>query len=296
MKRIFSLAIYLSLILCTASQSNILRPAIAQPINSTISATGGLQLMEVSGEVFLHRLGEESLRRLHINMEILPGDLLIVRRGAKATIRCPNGQKWPLPEGVSGAINGCQLRSTGDPRLPVPRTLVSENNPYIISPRQTALLNDRLVLRWNPVAGVNSYTVKVRDSAGIKWETKVSQTQVLYKGSTLQPGEKYSITVRSDTPNASESESTIFWLLDEQTSQTVRDKIAAVDRQALAGEASVLAKANIYSSYRLFAAAIEILETSKVDGNSTASVSQMLKALYEQVGLNEGFVAQRFDF
>jgi hypothetical protein len=252
--------------------------------------------MEVSGEVFLHRLGEESLRRLNINMEILPGDLLIVRRGAKATIRCPNGQKWPLPEGVSGAINGCQLRSTGDPRLPVPRTLVSENNPYIISPRQTALLNDRLVLRWNPVAGVNSYTVKVRDSAGVKWETQVNQTQVIYGGSNLQPGEKYSITVRSDTSNVSESESTIFWLLDEQTSQTVREKIAAVDRQALAPEASILAKANIYSSYRLFAAAIEVLETSKVDGNSTASVSQMLKALYEQVGLNEGFVAQRLIF
>ena len=293
MKRTFSLAIYLSLILCTVNYNSQPNMAIAQPVKPAFSATGGLQLIEVSGEVFLHRVGEESLRRLNVNSEILPGDLLIVRRGAKATIRCPNGQKWPLPEGVSGAINGCQMGSTGDPRLPVPRTLVSENNPYIISPRQTALLSDPLILRWNPVAGVKSYTVKLRDSAGLKWETEVSETQVMYNGKPLQPGERYTLSVRTDSASTSENESTIFWILDKQTEQTVREKIAAVDRQALPSEAKALTKANIYSKYRLFAAAIEVLETSTAGGNSTASFSQMLSALYEQVGLNSGFVARR---
>ncbi|MCT7951004.1 fibronectin type III domain-containing protein [Ancylothrix sp. C2] len=293
MKRTFSLAIYLSLILCTVTHSSRPNPVIAQPIKPAFSATGGLQLIEVSGEVFLHRVGEESIRRLNLNSEILPGDLLIVRRGAKATIRCPNGQKWPLPEGVSGAINGCRMGSTGDPRLPVPRTLVSENNPFIISPRQTALLNDRLVLRWNPVAGVKTYTVKLRDSAGLKWETEVSENQIIYNGSPLQPGERYTLSVRAESPTTSENESTIFWLLDEKTDQAVREKIAAVDRQALPSDAKALAKANIYSKYRLFAAAIEVLETSAAGGNSTASFSQMLSALYEQVGLNSGFVARR---
>lgn len=296
MKRTFSLAISLNLILCTAAHSIQASYTISQPIKPAFSATGGLQLIEVSGEVFVHRVGEDSLRRLKVNTEILPGDLLIVRRGAKATIRCPNGQHWPLPEGISGAINGCQVRSTGDPRIPIPRTVVTENNPYIISPRQTALLSDRVLLRWNPVAGANSYTIIVRDAAGIKWQTNVTNNEVLYNGSTLKPGGKYSLTVRADTPSASENESTIFWLLDEQTAQTVQEKIAAIDRQALPEKANALAKAHIYSSYRLFAAAIEMLETSKADGNSTPSVSQMLSALYEQVGLNGAFVARRFDF
>ncbi len=260
-------------------------PAVAQTIPPARAATGTYTLLEVKGEVFLHRLGDANIKPAIANSELNPGDLIIVTKRATATVRCADGRNWTLPEGVSGVFNGCQVLPSSDPRVPNPRSPIDGDAPYIISPRNTALLDSQPKLRWNPVPGAKRYTVKVWGASGAMWETQVSAPEVAYAGQPLQAGQEYLAFVQDDSAYPTEGESAKFWVLDAQKAQEVHERITALTKQGLSAEAEALAKAHIYSSYSLFADAIAALECALAKGNQTTAVYLMLGALYEQVGL-----------
>lgn len=266
------------------SPKSVLR-AVAQTIPPARAATGSYTLIEVKGEVFLHKLGDTNIKPASANLELNPGDLIIVTKRATATIRCADGRNWKLPEGVSGVFNGCQVLRSNDPRVPNPRSPINCNSPYIISPRNTALLDSQTKIRWNPVASAKRYTVKVWSTSEIIWETEVSTPEVIYAGKPLQAGEEYLVFVKHDSTYLTEGETAKFWILDTPKAQEVREKITALTKEGLSPEALALAKANIYSSYSLFADAISSLEDALAKGNKTTAVYLMLGALYEQVGL-----------
>ena len=291
MKRTLSIAIALALMLSSAQlcesqpvQETVNR--IAQSLSPAQAAAGGYWLIEARGEVLLHRAGDEQIMRVSGNTQIHPGDLLIVRKGASATVRCADGRTWKLPEGVSGALNGCPMPHNQDPRVPTLRSPVDENSPYIISPRQTALLDKRPIFRWNAVKGAKHYTVKVRSATGVIWEARVNSTKIAYSGSSLQPGGEYQIIVRADG-NLAPMESAIFLVLERHKVEAVQEKLNAVAQQGLSEPAQALAKIHIYSHYGLFADGIETLETLVFSGKSTPAVYQMLGALYDRVGLTQ---------
>ncbi|HIK27393.1 MAG: hypothetical protein N3E45_13520 [Oscillatoriaceae bacterium SKW80] len=259
--------------------------AVAQTIPPARAATGTYTLIEVKGEVFLHKLGDANIKPASANSELNPGDLIIVTKRATATIRCADGRNWTLPEGISGVFNGCQVLRNNDPRVPNPRSPINCNSPFIISPRNTGILDSQTKIRWNPVSGTKRYTVKVWGTSGIMWETEVSAPEVIYTGKPLQAGEDYLVFVKDDSTYLTEGETAKFWMLDAQKAQEVREKITALTKENLSPEAFALAKANIYSSYSLFADAISTLEAALAKGNKTTAVYLMLGALYEQVGL-----------
>ncbi|MBW4683310.1 MAG: hypothetical protein KME19_24965 [Microcoleus vaginatus WJT46-NPBG5] len=302
MKRTRSIAIALALMLSSAqlcesqpAQETVTR--IAQSLSPAQAATGGYWLIEARGEVLLHRAGDEQIKPVSGNTQIHPGDLLIVRKGATATVRCADGRTWKLPEGVSGALNGCPMPNNQDPRVPTLRSPVDENSPYIISPRQTALLDERPILRWNAVKGAKHYIVKVRNATGVIWEARVNSAKIAYSGSSLQPGGEYQIIVRADG-NLAPMESAIFLVLEKHKAEAVRDKLQAVAQQGLSEPAQALAKIHIYSNDGLFADGIETLETLVFSGKSTPAVYQMLGALYDRVGLTqqaERYYSQAFN-
>lgn len=289
MNRPLSPAIALILLLFANSawlgSREIAIPAVAQALPAAKAATESYTLVEVKGEVFVHRLGDAQIKPAIANSQLNPGDLIIVTKRATATVRCADGRNWTLPEGVSGVFNGCQVLPTRDPRVPNPRSPISSDSPYIISPRNTALLDSQLKLRWNPVPGAKRYTVKVWGASGVIWEAQVSAAEVAYAGQPLQAGEEYVATVRDESGYSTEGEAAKFWVLDAQKAQEVRERILALTREGLSSEAEALAKAHIYSSYSLFADAIAALEGSLAKGNQTTTVYLMLGALYEQVGL-----------
>ncbi|MBD1937770.1 hypothetical protein [Microcoleus sp. FACHB-68] len=301
MKRTLSIAIALALMLSSAqlceSQPIQAINRIAQSVPPAQAAAGGYWLIEARGEVLLHRAGDEQITQVSGNTQINPGDLLIVRKGATATVRCADGRTWQLPEGVSGALNGCPMPNNQDPRVPTLRSPVDENSPYIISPRQTVLLDERPILRWNAVKGAKLYTVKVRNATGVIWEAQVNSAKIAYSGSSLQPGGEYQIIVRADG-NLAPMESAIFLVLERHKAEAVRDKLNTVAQQGLSEPAQALAKVNIYSNYGLFADAIETLEALVFSGKSTPAVYQMLGALYDRVGLTqqaERYYSQAFN-
>lgn len=287
MKGNLSIAIVLALMLSvadspTASPQNLL----PESISPAKAVTGSYRLIEAKGEVLVHRLGDENLRLLSVNAQIYPGDLLIVRKGAIATVRCADGRNWTLPEGVSGVLNGCQWQNSRDPNIPRART-ANDNSPYIISPRYTALLSLQPLLRWHPVPGANRYTVKVKKGSEVIWEVQVSSSKVVYSGKPLQRGIDYQLIVQDDAGNSSDGESAKFWLLDELSAQKAQGRLETLTQQGLSDRAEALAKAHVCSAYGLFADAIEALEGLVASGNQTAAIYQMLGALYEQVGLTE---------
>ncbi|NEQ81723.1 MAG: tetratricopeptide repeat protein [Moorea sp. SIO2I5] len=221
-----------------------------------------------------------------------PSDQLELSPGASATVMCDNSRVWVVPAGkVSLVSDGC---GPGQPRetRQNSRHRTRDSNqtiPYIISPRNTALLNDRPVLRWNAVEGATSYRVKVR-GRDLDWNTETSDTEIEYSGSSLQPDSYYLVIVETDTGKSSKGEQgadLTFTLLDAQNAESVETEVSKLKQQPLTEEAEVLGLAYLYQHYDLKAEAIALLEGLLKGGSQKAAVYQLLGDLYQQVGLSQ---------
>lgn len=164
---------------------------------------------------------------------------------------------------------------------------VSENIPYIISPRRTLLLNPRPTIRWNPVENATSYTVIIKGGAGYVWQTEVKENEVIYSGSSpLESGVYYTIIVDANT-----GESSLDDEMPEQGFETIgesdrlRVKNAATEIEATTEEEKSLRLARLYRENNLRSEAIAILEKLANNGSETTAVYQMLEKLYQEIGL-----------
>lgn len=297
MKRRMPIAIALTLILATTAfgTDNSMKPkanlVLAQ---STVAATPGVNLIvEVKGKVQLKRKEWPDYQPTYAGTALYSGDQLRPDRGAKVVVICADLTRWRVPEGTMSALNdGC-------PPPPEPalrrargsiRTTRADNNtsiPYIISPRQTQLLNDKPTLRWNAVQGATSYTVHI---SGLNWKSEVSGTEIVYPGiPPLKPGVDYLLVVEANNGRSSEEEKVFglgFSLLNEKEAQQVRAKAEQLTKQESAGETAALALAHLYIGHDLRAEAIETLEKLASTGSQIVAVYRLLGDLYSQVGLN----------
>ncbi|MBD1937078.1 hypothetical protein [Microcoleus sp. FACHB-68] len=164
--------------------------------------------------------------------------------------------------------------------------------PYIISPRDTLLLTDKPVLRWNASPGATSYLVSVKTDKGeLIWETQVEATEVVYPGELpLKSGVNYLVTVSADNDRSSEEEEEDvselqFRLLDETERLPVQTEIAQLETQGLAGTEKALALAKVYIKHNLKAEAIDTLEELGAGGTQQAEVYRWLGEQYMGIGL-----------
>ncbi len=247
------------------------------------------RLISVQGQVQLKRTGWSVYHPTAVGARLCLRDLLQLAKGAKAIVKCaePAQNPWTVPEGTWGVGNGCREPRERRYTLPGPisptrRIETAARIPYIISPYSTSLLNDKPKLRWQVVPGATSYTVRVT-GPGVKWETEVSTTEVVYPGEPpLKPVEEgYLLTVEAD--NGEKPAKATFRLLDESKTQQVRTAALALNRQNLAEEAKTLALADLYIGQELIAEAIELLEASVAKGSQTAAMYYTLGELYGQV-------------
>ncbi|MDJ0718131.1 MAG: tetratricopeptide repeat protein [Prochloraceae cyanobacterium] len=159
--------------------------------------------------------------------------------------------------------------------------------PYIISPRNTSVLAERPVLRWNRVEGANSYTVEVQGPE-VNWKTKTSSTEIVYPGSPpLKKGLVYQLIVVADNGASSRSErGGRFSVLSSPEVQQVQATASQLKQHQLTSEAEALALANIYINKNLNAEAIELLEDTIERNTPSIALYQNLGDIYRQVGLN----------
>ena len=253
-------------------------------------------ISEIKGDVQLKRSQWNSYQKANFGDLLNPSDQLKLSAGASATVMCNNRSVWVVPAGkVSLVSDGCgseQPKLTRPNSRRSPSRAPNETIPYIISPRNTALLTNRPILRWNAVPGATRYKVRVQDAGlTLDWQTETSNTQIEYPGEPpLQPDSYYLLIVETDKGDSSEEEQGTdlsFTLLDAQKAESVRTEVAQLKQQQLTQEAEELALAYLYQSYDLKAEAIELLEGLVKRGSQTTAVYQLLGDLYLQVGLSQ---------
>ncbi|GET37334.1 tetratricopeptide repeat protein [Microseira wollei] len=245
------------------------------------------KIVEASGEVLLQRRGRSQFHRTSVGTNLYSGDLLKLNRGIRAIVFCyENRQSWRVPEGISGAGNGCPPTSQAifTPSGPIgPTRSSSYPIPDIISPRRTAILNNKPTFRWYPVAGATSYIVRV-SGTGVNWEQEVSTTEIVYASDrALQPGGIYSLSVKANNSPVVAQE--VFTLVKLEDAQRILTDIEAVNRQDLPDEGKILILVEIYLKNKLIAEATDKLEDLVKRGTKTAAFYYTLGELYGQIGL-----------
>lgn len=251
-------------------------------------------ISEVKGDVKIKYSGRKNYQKAYSGEILNSSDSLQLGRGASTKVLCNNLSTWNVSSpGEFSVSSGCAstekpiLIRSGSNRAPTraPNDLAI---PYIISPRDTAILSDKLTLRWNAVKGATNYQVKLR-GPGVNWTTEVKQPEVVYSGKeTLQPGSRYQVIVTADNGVSSESEEPAgFTLLSEEDAKRVKAEITQLQKQPLRDESKTLALAYLYKSNNLNAAAIDLLAGLVKQGSRTTSVYQLLGSLYQQVGLHQ---------
>ena len=158
-------------------------------------------------------------------------------------------------------------------------------------------------LRWNPVAGVMTYHVQMREcgqavfncSTTVLWEETVEGTAVGYDGKVLEPGRNYQFEVMAgDEPGQAPAYLTMR-RLDEAQMAAVQANAAQLDETDLSAEGQALALASIYLAAAepatlppdgagLVLAAIPLLEAVAPE-SATPYVHRLLGDLYLQAGL-----------
>lgn len=254
------------------------------------------QIIHTSGEVQLERQDGRIIRPT-VGTLMYPGDKLRTAQNGQLTIQCADlGIKSIAPS--ENQLNSCLLASKksksgcsadlikcpdrGDDKI----TWNSAPIPYIISPRNTKLLNNKPILRWNPVAGATSYKLSLRENgAKLNWEMTVSGTEALYPGEpALKPSVSYKLIVEANTGASSENavgEGDIeFSLLDESEVQRVKGEVGAIDKQVPNESAKTLAISSIYLNTDLIAEAIDDLENLLKTGVETPPIYRSLGDLY----------------
>ncbi len=248
-------------------------------------------IIEFRGKVKYKRDGWSNYQPVGFGTKLYPGDLIQVPTGATARIQCAIGNFWSVPEGVSGLNNGCEPVNDNDNGLRPGSNDDYLKIPFVISPRSTSLLTDKPILRWNAVSGASRYVVSISDeTVGNEiWKAEVSGTEIVYPGTPpLEPGVDYLVMIKADNDRSSGEDKEInlgFRLIDKTQSQRLLADVEQI-KQELSGEAADLAAVHLYTTSKLNAEVIEMLEVLAQKGSQTTAIYRMLGDLYWQVKLH----------
>jgi tetratricopeptide (TPR) repeat protein len=271
---------------------------------SSIATTALAATNRISNGLIIHTSGEVQLERQNgqivrptAGTRIYPGDKLRTAQNGQLTIQCADLGIKAIASNEN-QLNSCLLASKksksdcstelikcpdrGDGKI----TWNSAPIPYIISPLRTKLLNNKPILRWNPVDGVTSYKLSLRENGTkLNWEMTVSGTEAIYPGEpALKPGANYKLIVVANTGASSENAvgegDTEFSLLDESEVQRVKGEVGAIEKQVPNETAKKLAISNVYLNTDLIAEAIDNLENLLKTGVQTPPIYRSLGDLY----------------
>ena len=224
--------------------------------------------------------------------ELSPYHRIRVGNESSATITCldanANWINWTIPPGEVPVSSRCATSVFPDDPTAPTRSPIDESLPYIITPRNTALLPGRIDIAWNAIPDANTYRVRIRGRGGFLWESDwLTATATTYTAS-LEAGRTYEIAVETDrgvSSNPNGSASPTFRILTEAEVSTAHQEVAQIEALALDSTAHALAVAQVYRNYNLNQDAIAILEAQIQSGTQSAALYQLQASIYEQIGL-----------
>jgi hypothetical protein len=247
---------------------------------------------EVKGKVEILRARRKNPQQAFPGDFLNSSDKLRLAQGASAKISCDNGSTWIPSIGEFEVSQGCKytdkpvfmrLGATTSP----PRAGNNSKIPYLISPRNTAIVTQQPTLSWNPVKGATSYRVQI-SGGDVDWLTNVNQPMVVYSGKQpLKPGVFYEVVITaSNGVSTKDIDDPTFFVLSDSDIQQVKTDMAQLQQQPLNNESKTLVFAHLYRSRDLNAEAIDVLEKLVKTGSQTTAVYQLLGSIYQHIGLN----------
>ena len=252
------------------------------------NSTGIHIVREVKGNVTIQKKQWKKPIIPFMGLTLTSDDKIKVEGDSLVKIYCSNTEIWEVKPGQYTVSDGCdsgqpviQLPNGINPHVRSPR-LTEEtlrDLPYLISPRETYILTERPLLRWNAVPGVTNYTVKID---GVNWQTQTNKTEIIYPGEPpLQEGWRYRVTIETDNGISSTSEAKVgFKLLDSQTRNKVLETVEIIKQQSLSSEEKGLILANLYRGYGLYIDAVNVLEELINQESQSVFLYQLLGDTY----------------
>ncbi|MBD1852651.1 tetratricopeptide repeat protein [Leptolyngbya sp. ST-U4] len=199
-----------------------------------------------------------------------------------SAVRELNPVSPPIESTAEYLIAQCRTARTANPRGPEDALI-----PYIIEPRNSAVLSDRPNLRWNKVLGVTQYTVTLKNGDTILWTKQVETDAIAYPSDApaLQPGINYTLEVKTNTDRSSTEEDiqTTFYRLSDPEADRIRQAESLFNNTS---ESTTLLKTDLYIGSELYAAAIDTLESLIEQGSQNPIVYRKLADLYAQANVN----------
>ena len=248
-------------------------------------------ISEIKGNVLLKRSQWQNFKKANVGDLLNVSDQLQLEGGASATVLCNNLKIWQVPKGRAVLISdGC---GTGGVVAMQPNSSVIRSRGsaglYVISPRNTHVLSDRPLFRWNAVPGADKYTVQlIAEGSEPIWQMETDKTEIEYPGEpVLQPGVDYWLTIKTDNGTFGATPIPKFQRLDREKSLLIQQQIQQIKAQKLSPEAETLAISHFYQVYNLNAEAIALLEGLINQGSSQVSIYKLLGQSYRRVGLEK---------
>lgn len=249
-------------------------------------------ISEVKGKVAILRTGRKKPQQAFPGDYLNSSDKLRLAEGASAKVSCDNGSTWIPSKGEFEVSKGCKYTDRviftrpGSNTSPT-RAGNDSRIPYLISPRNTAILTQQPTLSWNPVKGATGYRVQI-SGGEVNWSTNTNQPMVVYSGKQpLKPGIFYEVVINANNGiSTKDIDDPTFFVLSSSDIQQVKTNIAQLQQQPLNNESKTLALAHLYRSKDLNADAIDVLEKLVKDRSKTTAVYQLLGSIYQHIGLN----------
>jgi hypothetical protein len=302
MQSIKPLVLTLALINLTTVQK--LASAQSILVNSKIPSSGDLRANR-----------EGNIIRLINNSRLQSGDQIYAGKGVNATIACSNeNNKRQVPQTTwttlkklcpKIVINIARGNSVLDTY-----SLNDSALPYIITPRQSFILDGKPMIRWNPVSGSSQYQIQIRKGDKVVWEGRTTATSIQYPGTpAIQPSVAYSIIVKTSNGKSSEADTETmpeFRLLRSNDLAPINSAVKTIQSGDLSAISKALQISELYSNYalpdnqltayglspkeskqfRLIGPAIEVLEAAVKANPNNIILYQELGLLYNQAGLD----------
>lgn len=245
-----------------------------------------------------HLRGEVRVGQFMINpdpasegMMVASSHRLRLGGNGQVTLNCSNGTRHPLNRPGTYAVKdycpGEGALAAGPTNLP--RDPFNQGLPYLLSPRNTALMApENLLLTWNPVPGATSYQVQL-EGRGVNWAVEVSEPQVTFPDTaSLQPNYRYAVVITADNGLASGNGPPVgFTVLPAAEVARVKEAVKQIQAQGLEPDIQAIALAMLYldyghsdpdfRSYALNHAALQVLAT-RVQAGSQHPILYLLQA------------------
>jgi hypothetical protein len=263
------------------------------------------------GRVEVRRQATDRVQPATFGLDLFSEDAVLTYEGAAANVLCRNGLLFKLGPGHIMVVrcretDGIQAIGRLDPQLSaqlvsategITLTLAPagtrtariefEQNPTLISPRNTAITETLPTWRWEDINTSEGYQLTVVNAVtGQRWQAETADTELVYPvdAPSLVPNTTYLTQLKPIQPIAQVDES-FFFLLDDAGRARVATTEVAIRALSLDPMTTAYLLAEYYQTQELYGAAINQLE-SIADEKETPGLAGNLGDLYFQVGLH----------